>query len=162
MICSLHQLKSNWRSYSFSVFAEHIQQEELMGWHQSGVKKQNSSYLGTFQWNFYQGKGNFVRVSGNSNYPCSSSPSKNDWKVGWNPREAGRVSGELKLSEFELSGVYWLLFKTFQGSYSYDLFKFQDFQWLFAWPFPVFYDLRFSCHLQNVIPRLSRPRKWNS
>ena len=33
-----------------------------------------------------------------------------------------------------------------EGLYSFELFKFHDFPWLFPWPFQIFYDLRFSCH----------------
>ena len=36
-----------------------------------------------------------------------------------------------------------------QGSYSFELFKFHDFPWLFAWPLQVFKDLKFSCHFQK-------------
>ena len=36
-----------------------------------------------------------------------------------------------------------------QGSYSFELFKFHDFPWLFPWPFQVFQYLRFSCQLHK-------------
>ena len=40
-----------------------------------------------------------------------------------------------------------------QGSYSFELFKFQDFPWLFPWPFPwpfqVFQDVMFNCQFQK-------------
>ena len=36
-----------------------------------------------------------------------------------------------------------------QGSYSFELFKFRDFPWLFPWLFRVFQDLRFSCQFQK-------------
>ena len=37
-----------------------------------------------------------------------------------------------------------------QGLYSFELFKFHDFPWLFPWPLQVFHDLRFSCHFQKL------------
>ena len=37
-----------------------------------------------------------------------------------------------------------------QSSYSFELFKFRDFPWLFPWPFQVFHNLRFSCHFRKL------------
>ena len=49
----------------------------------SGVTRTRiSSYRGKFQWTFDQVKWNLVRVNGNLSYP-----SRNNWQVGWNPRE---------------------------------------------------------------------------
>ena len=61
-----------------------IQRQEQVDVSEWVNQNQNSSYQGKFQWNFNQGKGNIVDLGGNSSYP-----SKNDWKVGWNPREVG-------------------------------------------------------------------------
>lgn len=36
-----------------------------------------------------------------------------------------------------------------QGSYSFEPFKFHDFPLLFPWPFPVFHDFGYSCHLRK-------------
>ena len=38
-----------------------------------------------------------------------------------------------------------------QGLYSFELIKFNDFPWRFPRLFPVFHDLKFSCHFQKLI-----------
>ena len=45
------------------AFLPIMQQEELIGWSYK-PKDQNLSYQGKFQWKFDQGKGNLVQVSG--------------------------------------------------------------------------------------------------
>ena len=37
-----------------------------------------------------------------------------------------------------------------QGSYSFELFKFHDFPWIFLWPSLVFHDLKLSCRFRKV------------
>ena len=61
-----------------------IQRQEQVDVSEWVNQNQNSSYQGKFQWNFNQGKVNIVDLGGNSSFP-----SKNDLKVGWNPREVG-------------------------------------------------------------------------
>ena len=57
------------------------------------------------------------------------------------------------------------------GLYSFELFKFHEFPWLFPWPFQVFHDPRFSCHFQKLsqfpslgvffdLKQLNRHRLW--
>ena len=49
--------------------------------------------------------------------------------------------------------VSWLTMKfpvyIKQGSYSFEPFKFHHFPLLFPWPFPVFHDFGYSCHLRK-------------
>ena len=51
--------------------------------------------------------------------------------------------------------VSWLTMKfpfhIKQGSYSFEPFKFHDFPLLFPWPFPVFHDFGYSCHLRKFL-----------
>ena len=37
-----------------------------------------------------------------------------------------------------------------QGSYFFELFRFHDFLWLCPWPFAVFQEFRYSCHLKKI------------
>ena len=60
-----------------------------------------------------------------------------------------------------------------QGSYSFELFKFHDFQWLFPWHFQVLQDLTFSCQFQKFktftcfrvlfdLKQFNRHKLWSS
>ena len=68
-------------SVSFSVFTV-IREEELMGWHPSGVRRARIRVIGVNLSEFFiKGKGILFEVVVNSSYPSSSKPSKTDLKV---------------------------------------------------------------------------------
>ena len=50
-----------------------------------------------------------------------------------------------------------------QGSYSFEVFKFHIFPWLFSWPFQVFHDHRFSCQVKDIFwPTIPDKTSWQS
>ena len=72
--------------------------------------------------------------------------------------EKNKIASETKwLSQLSIIFHYAVLGHCFpiisgimlQGSYSFELFKFHDFPWLFPWPFQAFQDLKFSCQFQK-------------
>ena len=71
------------------------------------------------------------------------------------------------------SKVPEFLHMALQGSYSFELFKFHYFPWLFPWPFQVFQDLRISCQFQKFktftcfraffdLKKFNRHKLWRS
>ena len=82
VICSLHLLKTNCCSVSFSIFIDYTTTRANGMVFVVSCKNLNSSYWGKFD----QEKQNLVWVTGNSSYP-----SKKDWKVGSNPREMWNI-----------------------------------------------------------------------
>ena len=78
-----------------------------------------------------------------------------EWILRLRLQGTGRIFDQLKnLTEhFVYTGpiTYFRSVHTelWQGSYSFELFKFHDFPWLFSWPFQVLQGLKLSCHFQK-------------
>ena len=86
-------------SVSFSVFTDYTKRAHGMSSEWS-YKNQISSNRGKWKENEI-----LFDLAGNSSYSSSSKPSKNDRKVGWNPREI-RLSSSSPSSGYQGSTVH--------------------------------------------------------